>query len=104
LAVAEAAEVVEWTKPNDLACYGYPLPKTPDLPKVPKLGGVYSDGFHGLMCDGKVVFFQADLPEADLRALITATAGDGFGPRVTKMLYPNGIPESKPAAPSKDGK
>jgi hypothetical protein len=30
-------EPVEWTKPDDLPCYGYPLPKTPDLPKVPRL-------------------------------------------------------------------
>jgi hypothetical protein len=104
LAVAEAAEPVEWTKPDDLPCYGYPLPKTPDLPKVPKLGGVYAGGFHGLMSDGKVVFFPADLPEADLRALITANAGDNFGPRVMKVLYPNGIPEPGPAVPSKDGK
>jgi hypothetical protein len=103
LAVAEAAEPVEWTKPDDLPCYGYPLPKTPDLPKVPTLGRVYAGGFHGLMADGKVVFFPDDLPEADLRALITATAGDEFGPRVMKVLYPHGIPKPKPA-PAKDGK
>jgi hypothetical protein len=104
LAIAEAAEPVEWTKPGDLPCYGYALPKTPHLPKVPNLGNVYAGGFHGLMCDGNVVFFPADLPEADLRALITATAGDTYGPRTMKALYPNGIPEPAPALPSKDGK
>jgi hypothetical protein len=104
LAVAEATEPVEWTKPDDLPCYGYPLPKTSDLPKIPRLGGVYGGGFHGLMADGKVVFFPADLPEADLRALITATAGDNFGPPVMKVLYPNGIPKPGPAAPAKGGK
>jgi hypothetical protein len=104
LAVAEAAEPIEWTKPDDLPCYGYPHPKTPGLPKVPRLGGVYAGGFHGLMADGKVVFFPADLPEADLRALITATAGDNFGPQVMKVLYPNGIPKPGPAVPSKNGK
>jgi hypothetical protein len=104
LAVAEAAEPVEWSRPDDLPCYGYPLRKTPHLPKVPKLGGVYAGGFHGLMCDGNVAFFPADLDEADLRALITASGMDNFGPRVMKALYPNGVPEPKPAAPSKDGK
>jgi hypothetical protein len=104
LAVAEAAEPVEWTKPDDLPCYGYRTAKTPDLPKVPPLGGVYSGGFHGLMADGKVVFFPADLPEADLRALITAWAGDTLGPQAMKVLYPNGIPEPAPAVPTKDGK
>src|SRR5262245_8181464 len=104
LAVAEAAEPVEWTKPDDLPCYGYPLAKTPEVPKVPKLGGVHVGGFHGLMADGKVVFFPADLAEADLRALITATGGDKFGPRVMKVIYPNGIPKPRPAAPLKDGK
>jgi hypothetical protein len=104
LAVAEAAEPVEWTKPDDLPCYGYRLPKTPDLPKVPKLGGVYAGGFHGLMADGKVVFFPADLPESDLRALITVNAGDNFSPQVMKVLYPNGIPKPGPVIPAKDGK
>jgi Protein of unknown function (DUF1559) len=104
LAVAEAAEPVEWTKPDDLPFYGYPLPKTPGQPAVPKLGGVYAGGFHGLMVDGKVVFFPADLPETELRALITATAGDNLGPQAMKVLYPNGIPKEGPVAPSKDGK
>jgi hypothetical protein len=104
LAVAEAAEAMAWTKPDDLPCYGYPTPKTPGLPKVPKLGGVYAGGFHGLMADGKVVFFPGDLPESDLRALITVAAGDEFGPRTMKALYPDGIPEEIPAAPSKDKK
>jgi hypothetical protein len=104
LTVAEAAEPVEWTRPDDLPCYGYPLPKTPELPKVPRLGGVYAGGFHGLMADGKVVFFPAGLPEADLRALITVNAGDNLGPQVIKVVYPNGIPKERPSAFSKDGK
>jgi hypothetical protein len=104
LAVAEAAEPVEWTKPHDLPFYGYPSPKMPGVPKVPKLGGVFAGGFHGLMADGKVGFFPADLSEADLRAMITATAGDDFSPRVMQVLYPNGIPEPAPAVPVKGGK
>jgi hypothetical protein len=75
-----------------------------EVPEVPQFGGVFPGGFHGLMADGKVAFFPADLPKADLRALITATAGDIYGPRVTRVLYPNGIPEPTPAAPVKDGK
>jgi hypothetical protein len=104
LAVAEAVEPVEWTKPDDLPCYGYRTQKTPDLPKVPRLGEVYVGGFHGLMADGSVAFFPADLPETDLRAVITATADDHLGPQVMKALYPNGIPEPPPVAPRKDGK
>ena len=53
---------------------------------------------------GQVVFFPADLPEADLRALITVNAGDNLGPRAMQALYPNRILEERPAAPSKDGK
>jgi hypothetical protein len=47
LTVAEAVEPVEWTRPDELPCYGYPSPKTPELPKVPRLGGVYAAGFTG---------------------------------------------------------
>jgi hypothetical protein len=56
------------------------------------------------MADGKVVFFPADLPEADLRALLTVNAGDNLGPRAMQAVYPNGIPKERPAAPSKDKK
>jgi hypothetical protein len=56
------------------------------------------------MADGKVVFFPADLPQTELRALITATAGDNLGPQAMKVLYPDGIPKEGSVAPSKDGK
>jgi hypothetical protein len=98
LAVAEAVEPVEWTKPDDLPFYGFPTKASPELPKVPKLGGVYAGGFHGLMADGKVVFFPADLSEADLRALITVNTGDNFGPKVMKALYPEAQPKVNPLA------
>jgi hypothetical protein len=103
LAVVEAVEPVEWTKPDDLPFYG-PATGAPNPPEVPKLGGVFDDGFHGLMADGKVVFFPADLGEANLRALITATGGDNFGPEVMKVLYPEGRPGLNPKGPVKGKK
>lgn len=50
LMVAEAADAVEWTKPDELPFRRFPFGPTP--PKVPKLGGLFPGGFHGLMCDG----------------------------------------------------
>ncbi len=53
LAVAEAAEPVIWTKPED-------LPFTPGKP--PKLGGgVFSDGFNVLICDGSVRYLKSSI-------------------------------------------
>jgi hypothetical protein len=91
LMVAEAAEAVPWTKPDE-------LPYDPGQP-VPKLGGLFPDGFHAVMADGKVVFFPADLSEASLRALITIDAGDKFGPDAEKVLYPEGRPKADKAPP-----
>jgi hypothetical protein len=63
LAVAEAAEPVIWTKPDDLEFDGKELPK---------LGGVFPDGFHGLIADGQELFFPKELTSDDiLRGLIT---------------------------------
>jgi hypothetical protein len=65
---AEAAEAVPWTKPEELAYEaGKPLPK---------LGGVYDDGFFAVSAAGAVVFVPHRRDESTVRALITANAND----------------------------
>jgi hypothetical protein len=67
--VAEAAEPVIWTKPDELA-YD---PKGP----VPKLGGIFREFFQVAFIDGSVRSFQKDeLTEQQLRALITVNGGE----------------------------
>jgi hypothetical protein len=84
LAVAEAAEPVEWTRPDDLP-----------YPPVPKLGAPFPDGFHGLMADGQVHFFPADLKDDDLRALITPQGGEVRPLEVVDKLVAAGKPPKK---------
>jgi hypothetical protein len=95
-AVAEAAEPVVWTRPDDLPLPGWPGANPP--PPVPKLGGPFPDGFHGLMCDGQVYFFPAGVDEKLLRALITATGGEVLGEEWEKLQFPAGRPPEPPDA------
>jgi hypothetical protein len=67
--VAEAADPVIWTKPDD-------LPFDPKGPP-PKLGGVFEAGFTVAMCDGSTRFFRkGSLDEKTLRHLIDARDGN----------------------------
>jgi prepilin-type processing-associated H-X9-DG protein len=66
--VVEAAEPVPWTKPED-------LPYQVDKP-LPKLGGLFSNGFHAAFADGHVVFVGKKTPEKTLRAVITPSGGE----------------------------
>jgi uncharacterized protein (TIGR03067 family) len=60
--VAEAGKSVPWTKPDDLPFeIGKPLPK---------LGGIFKDGFHLLMGDGSVRFVKTKFNEKTLGLLI----------------------------------
>jgi prepilin-type processing-associated H-X9-DG protein len=68
LMVVEGGEPVIWTKPDD-------LPYDPKKP-LPKLGGVFEDGFNALFCDGSVRFIKKTIKEEVLRALITANGGE----------------------------
>ena len=68
LLVVEAAKAVPWSKPED-------LPYDPDKP-LPKLGGLFDDGFHALFADGWVQFIKKDIEEKTLRALITRNGGE----------------------------
>lgn len=67
LMVAEAAEPVIWTKPDD-------LPFSPGKP--PKLGnGVFSNGICAVFCDGSTQFLPVGLPNATLSNLIQTNDG-----------------------------
>ena len=68
LMVAEVAEPTIWTRPDD--------PEVDDKSPLPKMGGVFKDGFNGLMCDGSVRWFKTPLPETTLRHLIMRADGN----------------------------
>jgi prepilin-type processing-associated H-X9-DG protein len=59
---------VPWTRPDD-------LPYAPDQP-LPKLGGLFPNGFNAAFADGSVRFINRDTDEAVLRALITWNGGE----------------------------
>ena len=69
--LAEAAESVIWTKPDELEF---------DRQKpLPKLGGVFSDGYHIAFADTDVHFFKAgSLSDETLKAIITPAGGEPF--------------------------
>ena len=72
LMVAEAAEPVIWTKPDDLAF-------DPDKP-LPKLGGHFPGGFNAAFMDGSVRFLHQTMSEKTLKALITRNGGEVVRP------------------------
>jgi RNA polymerase sigma factor (sigma-70 family) len=66
--VVEGAEPVPWTKPEDVAIEnGKPLPK---------LGGLFDDGFHVDLGDGAALFLNKKIDPETLRALITRSGGE----------------------------
>lgn len=99
LAVAEAAEAVEWTKPDEIPFLDEQAVTTPGakLGPVPKLGGVFPGGFHGVLADGAVHFFPDTLSENDLRALMTVNGGETLSPTVLAILR-----APKPKVPDAD--
>ena len=66
--VAESAETVTWTKPED---FTYD-PKKP----LPKLGGLSNGGFSAAFADGSVRFLRETIKETTLRGLITRAGGE----------------------------
>ncbi len=67
--LVEAADAVEWTKPDELAYDAKkPLPKFGSNPDT--------KGFHVGFVDGRVIFLPLDTPEAKLRAMITRNGGE----------------------------
>jgi hypothetical protein len=47
---------------------------------VPKLGGLFADGFHAAMADGTVRFVPRGAPEKAIRAAITPRGGEAIDP------------------------
>jgi hypothetical protein len=72
--VAEAGEAVPWTKPADIAC-------DPAAP-LPKLGGLFADGFNVAWADGRTQFIARTVSERNLRAAIDPTSTDAWTPGV----------------------
>jgi hypothetical protein len=69
--VVEAADSVEWTRPDDLDA-------SPGKP-APRMGGFYrKNRFQILLGDGSVRAVRQDLPETTIRALATHSAGDSL--------------------------
>jgi hypothetical protein len=66
--VVEAGEPVPWTKPADL--------EYDDKKPVPKLGGLFPDGFHAAAFSAEIYFIPRDLKEKDLRHLINPADGE----------------------------
>lgn len=64
----EAAEPVEWTKPDVLEF-------DPTKP-LPKLGGLSKGGFNVAMCDGSVRFIKDTIDEKTLKAMLTRMGGE----------------------------
>jgi hypothetical protein len=65
--VVEGGEAVPWTKPQDIPYDGK---------MVPKLGGLFADGFHAAMADGTVRFVPRGADEKAIRATITSSGGE----------------------------
>jgi hypothetical protein len=70
LLVAESKCGIPWIATDDQAF-------DPALP-FPKLGGFRADGVLIQTCDGAVHKLRTDVPESDLKALVTASKGDSF--------------------------
>jgi hypothetical protein len=66
--IIEAGEAVPWTKPADLE---YDAEK-----KLPKLGGIFKEGFNFALCDGSVRFCKKEFQEKTMRLLITRNDGN----------------------------
>ena len=64
----EAGEAVPWTKPADMP---YAANKA-----LPKLGGLFDDGFNAIWCDGHVSWISRRFDPRVLRAAITRNGGE----------------------------
>jgi hypothetical protein len=91
IAVVEAGEPVPWTRPGEL---DYDARKP-----LPKLGGLFTDGFHVGLMDGAVLFFRNDIDERSLRAYITANGGEVID---TDRLFDNGLITVAPRGEGKE--
>jgi hypothetical protein len=101
LMVAEAAEAVIWIKPDELLYDEISDGNTP----LPKFGGAFPDGFHGVMADGSVMFFPNALTDDALlrRAILTNDFTQDTKPEEYLFLNPirqaNGVKLHEPFVP-----
>jgi uncharacterized protein (TIGR03067 family) len=66
--LVEAGEAVPWTKPED-------VPFDPKKKDLPKLGGLFPDGFHIAMADGTVTWVSRNFDPGTLRLAIIRNDG-----------------------------
>jgi hypothetical protein len=66
--IVEAGEAVPWTKPADL--------EYDDKKPVPRLGGLFPDGFYAAAFSADIYFIPRDFNEKDLRRLINPMDGE----------------------------
>ncbi len=69
--IVEAKDAVPWTKPAD-------LPYDAKKP-LPRIGGLFKDGFHVALADGAVRFVSRKISERTLRFAITRDDGQVLG-------------------------
>jgi hypothetical protein len=69
--IVEGKDAVPWTKPAD-------LPFDAKKP-LPKLGGLFKNGFHAAMADGSVRYVRRTISEQTLRSAITRDGGEVLG-------------------------
>jgi len=69
--IVEAKNAVPWTKPVDLP---YDAKK-----QLPKLGGLFKDGFNAALADGSVRYIQRSISDRTLRNAITRDDGNVLG-------------------------
>src|SRR5262249_6556434 len=69
--IVEAEKAVPWTKPAD-------IPYDPKKP-LPKLGGMFKDGFHVTLADGSARFVKRGVSDTTMRAAITRDGGEVLG-------------------------
>jgi hypothetical protein len=67
LMIVEGGKAVPWTKPEDV--------EYDAMKPVPKLGGLFQEGFAGALADGSVRFFVRSVKESTLRLYITRNDG-----------------------------
>jgi RNA polymerase sigma factor (sigma-70 family) len=67
IAIVEAGEAVPWTKPADLPY--------DDKKPLPKLGGLFKEGFHSAWADGSVRWLRKDFDVPTMRVAITRNDG-----------------------------
>lgn len=68
----EAKNGVTWTKPEDVT-----MPKDKD--KLPAVGGLFTNGFNVLFCDGSVRFITPKVSPQIFRGLVTPAGGEVLG-------------------------